>query len=124
MLNPKLRLNYSLGSPRTGILNQSIRNCLISISKIIFVIDPCPPLKERNLTTNQPNFWPSTASLFLLPFAYKGLFIFFFFFKSFILYSSSELLTINYFGKCSIHESLKKTNKIIKIYSVEFCLLI
>lgn len=27
---PKLRLNYSFGSPRSGILNLSIRNCLIS----------------------------------------------------------------------------------------------
>ena len=124
MLNPKLRLNYSLGSPRTGILNQSIRNCLISISKVICPIGPCPPLKERNLTTTNPIFGlvqlPSFCSL--LPI--KVFHLFFFFFTSFILYSSSELLTINYSGQCSIHESLEKTNKIIKIYSVEFCFLI
>ena len=80
MLNPKLRLNYSLGSPRTGILNQSIRNCLISISKVICPIGPCPPLKERNLTTTNPIFGlvqlPSFCSL--LPI--KVFHIFFFFF--------------------------------------------
>ena len=123
MLNPKPRLNYSLGCPRIGILNQSIRNCLISISKVICWIDPCPPLKERNLTTTNPIFGlvqlPCSCSL--LPIK---IFHLFFFFKSFILYSSSKLITINYFGQCSIHESLKKTNKIIKIYSVEFCFLI
>ena len=64
---PKLSLNYRLDSPRNIILNQSLRNHLISTSEIICLIDPCQLLKESDLTvTNPPTFLPSITSLFLL----------------------------------------------------------
>ena len=50
-------------SPRSGLLNQSVWNYLVSTSKVICLLDPCYPLKEGNLATNNPLF----ASNFLFP---------------------------------------------------------
>lgn len=71
----KLRLNYSFGFPRLGLLSQSVRNHLISASQVIRPIDPCPRLKESNL--QQPSYFSflKSCSFFLLP-------------EVFILYSS------------------------------------
>ena len=38
----KPKLNYSFSSPRNGILNQSIRNCLVSSREKIYLTDPLP----------------------------------------------------------------------------------
>ena len=57
-------------SLRSGILDQSIWNSLVSIREVIPLIDPCCPPKEGDLVTNNPLF----ASNFLTPHpaAYKS----------------------------------------------------
>lgn len=46
---PKLKLGLTtLGSPRNGTLNLSVRNHLVSTSGVICLTDPCQPLKESN----------------------------------------------------------------------------
>lgn len=54
----KCHLNYSLGSPRNWILNQSMRNCLISYSYVIWLTDPCHPQKEPKFTITNWLFCP------------------------------------------------------------------
>ena len=43
------RFDYNFGTPRNGILNQSIRNSPISTSQVMCLPDPCCPLKEGGL---------------------------------------------------------------------------
>ena len=43
-------------SLRNGILNQSIWNYLVSTREVICLIDPCCPLKEGDLATDNPLF--------------------------------------------------------------------
>lgn len=57
--NTKLRLNYSIASPRNGMLNQLIRNYLISTNFGKLPDDLCHSLKEINLAITNPIFWPS-----------------------------------------------------------------
>lgn len=52
----KLRLHYSFGSSRNGILTQSIRNGLTRTGVVTCLIDPCRPLKESNLAVTNPLF--------------------------------------------------------------------
>ena len=62
----KPRLNNHFGSPRNGILNQSLRNCLVDTSDVIGLMDPCHPLKESDLAPVSPLF-ASITSCSLLP---------------------------------------------------------
>ena len=50
------RLNNSFGFFKNGILNQSVRNLLISDSYVICLIDPYHPPKESNLAVTNPLF--------------------------------------------------------------------
>jgi len=76
-------------SPRNVIFNQIIRNYLISPSEVICLIDiphpsPALPSKEGDLDRNNALF--ATVNFLVLPSpAYN---------KSFILYRSSELLSV------------------------------
>ena len=47
---PRVDLITLLASPRSGILDQSVRSCLISPTEV----DPCHPLKENDLATANP----------------------------------------------------------------------
>ena len=91
---------------RSGILNQSTW----STNELICLTDLCCPLKEGDLATSNPLF--VSNFLVLSPSAYKGLFI---------LYSSSQLLSVCSMRCCSLYESSNKAKKSFKIYSVEFC---
>lgn len=50
----KLRLNSSLGSPQDGILNQSIRHQVVSISEVICLI--APSSLKKVTCNNHPTF--------------------------------------------------------------------
>lgn len=65
----KTRFNYSFNSLRNEILNQLVRNHLISTSEVICLINLCYPLKEGNLVITNTFFLPGITSLFhfLLP---------------------------------------------------------
>lgn len=99
-------------SPRNRILNQSVRNHLVSTGEVICLTDPCYPLKGSDFATTSP-LVASITSLFLLPSAYK----------CFTLYCSSEVLSICEMRCCPIQEQLNKDNNIFKIYAVEFWFL-
>lgn len=103
-----LKLNYSFSPSRNEILNHSIRNHLVSTCELTSMTDPSHPLKESGLATTNSLFVsvPSLSPPFCL-------------WRSFILYSSSELLSFWEMGCCLIHEWLNKANMILKIHSVE-----
>ena len=65
-LDKKPRLNYSFGSPKNGVLNQSIRTCLISTSQVR-LDRPLPSPKGKQLCNNESAFLLSMTPLFLLP---------------------------------------------------------
>ena len=66
--NPDLILNYSFCLFRNETLNESFRNYLVSTKDIIFLKDPCFPLKDGGLATINPHFANITfLSYFLLP---------------------------------------------------------
>ena len=69
--SPNQDLITVLTPPRDGILNQSIRNHLISTIEVTCLTNPCHPLKESGLATANPLF-AHVTSLFLLPAAYKS----------------------------------------------------
>lgn len=56
------QLNYHFCCPR--------KTHLISTSEFTCLIDPPSP-KGKSPCNNQPNFWPSVSSLFLVPSVYK-----------------------------------------------------
>lgn len=91
-------------SARNVILNQSMWNYRVSTSEVICLTDPCHALEEGDLATTNP-FCQCNFLVLLLSAC-----------KSFIQYSTSVKRRC-----CSIYESLNKTNKIFKVYSVEFC---
>ena len=53
MTKPRLNLITVSASPRNGILNQSMRNHLVSTTEVICLIDPCLP--QRKVTLSQPS---------------------------------------------------------------------
>lgn len=66
----KPKLNYSFHSPRSGFLNQSIRNPMISpnwSNQVICLIDPYHPLKASKLAINNLLFCLISLSCSLLP---------------------------------------------------------
>ena len=84
----KPRHYYNFCSPRNAILIQSVKNHMIKTNQLIYLVDPCYPLKEINIAITNPLLY---QYYFLIPAPHCLQ-------KSSFLYISSELLSVCQIG--------------------------